>query len=501
MGEAVEGEDDIILQWGALRARDYQEEAIRFTLEHKRVLLQMPPGAGKSLCGKLVAMNLECGPKDALVVTHSTVLAKQWEKYGIRARTVQSLVSGKFPIKSRLVILDECHHYETPSVTPGAWIQIHDLIRSKYVIGLSATPGESVLRFERRFIVPWKRVVDDGHLSRWEVHRHSFKMNQEEIEKYQSFKPQIIKLLNMLENPAYESDWAVIEKKLKMLLTKRRAVAHESEDRPNRAVPLIEELKGEKTLVLCARQETADLLAECFETQAYHSENPNPRILESFKRSDEQLPPASKVARMRKAELQSIVQSLGYPDWEDKTVRQLRHRIEEHRKLPRSDILFAVNMVKEGFDVPEIDTVIIISGASSETSVVQSFGRGIRPMEDKVCKIHVLCAEGTSDGRMLENWEKVTEGASQNDDVFRHMWRRAEKWDLIDGELWMGFGMKLKTPCGYEEKIIEVMGKRNCRVRVYDGMILIKPRDMQPICLNYLSPIDTTPEKVDVYAR
>ena len=118
-------------------------------------------------------------------------------------------------------------------------------------------------------------------------------------------------------------------------------------------------------------------------------------------------------------------------------------------------------------------------------------------MEGKVCKIHVLCAEDTSDERMLENWENVTQGASQNDDVFKWMWRKAERWSMIDGALWLGRGMKLKTRCGYEERIKDIMGKENCSLRVYNGMILVKPRGEAAMCLNYLSPIDTEAEVIE----
>ena len=484
-------ENDIILSYGSLRARDYQEEAVRKTLECRNILIQAPPGAGKSLIAKLVCLNAGCDIKEALVITHSTVLAEQWKTYNIRARTVQTLV--RYPrVSAKVIILDECHHYETKSDAPGAWINIHDKIESQYKIGLSATPGESVLRFENRFVIPWKRVVEDGFLSRWKVHHHSFRMNDEEAMGYASFKPRIIRLLQMLDDPRYESDHEVLERKLLMTLTERRAISHESEDRPNRAVPIIEELCGEKTLVLCARQHTADLLADCFGTKAFHSNNPDKEILNAFRRGELNIPLKSVVSRMRKAELQEVVQKLG-GDWEG-TVRQLRERIEKYRGLPRHDMLFAVNMVKEGFDVPEIDTVIIVSGASSETSVVQSFGRGIRPMEGKVCNIHVLCARDTSDERMVENWENVTQGASTNDNVFKWMWKRAERWSLLDGVLWAGRGMRLATPCGLEDKIEELMGRKNCSVRAYDGQIMVQPRGASPICLNYLSPIDTTVE-------
>jgi superfamily II DNA or RNA helicase len=128
----------------------WQQTAIDKLRLSRSLLVQAPPGAGKSMIGVVISETID---SDVLVITHSTTIAKQWQNdYGIKAMVINSAVKCE-KISHTVVILDECHHYES-----AEWSKIYGKLDCKYIIGFSATPNQSKKRFADHLIVKWSDI-------------------------------------------------------------------------------------------------------------------------------------------------------------------------------------------------------------------------------------------------------------------------------------------------------------------------------------------------------
>lgn len=145
-----------------MKPREDQEQAIAFALDaladHRRALLQLPTGTGKTLCGLLIAKRWLGSQRKVYILTPSVQALAQTIKLGqllgIRVTADQgertasrfcSVVGSTYatawarhqriPRKNTLLILDECHHinYQAP-------VNVSMLEHFEQAVGLSATP-------------------------------------------------------------------------------------------------------------------------------------------------------------------------------------------------------------------------------------------------------------------------------------------------------------------------------------------------------------------------
>lgn len=64
-------------------------------------------------------------------------------------------------------------------------------------------------------------------------------------------------------------------------------------------------------------------------------------------------------------------------------------RLESLEQLERGEIevVFSVDMFNEGIDLPNVDTVMMLRPTESRILWLQQFGRGLRPVQDKILKV------------------------------------------------------------------------------------------------------------------
>lgn len=178
--------------------RDYQEEVVTETLKHlaagERVMLQLPTGAGKTVCFSFIADIFQQAGKSVLCLVHRLELLRQaadkleilthspvgiikgchsrHPNRRIQVASIQSLSSrlDQFP-HFDLLIVDEAHH----SVAKG-YLKVLSHYKKAALLGVSATPvrldgsGFDGI-FDRIVSGPSvKALMDAGHLSQYRIY-------------------------------------------------------------------------------------------------------------------------------------------------------------------------------------------------------------------------------------------------------------------------------------------------------------------------------------------
>jgi superfamily II DNA or RNA helicase len=177
-----------------LQLRDYQESLIqgiyeRWKLGDKRVMAQMPTGAGKSCLFAAIARDLAA--EGVLVIAHRQELIYQAQAhlqrwcdepvgvimagckpnplFGIQVASIQTLMRRSLP-KAGLVIIDESHH----SIS-RTYKEVINAYPNAYILGVTATPcradgtGFDDL-FESLVCGPTvKQLIKAGHLSKYRM--------------------------------------------------------------------------------------------------------------------------------------------------------------------------------------------------------------------------------------------------------------------------------------------------------------------------------------------
>jgi len=392
---------------------DWQEEAIDLLFNKRSLLVKAPPGSGKTMIGQMAIEDLGSGAT-VLVVVHSKDLMRQWIREGVDAVTIQSLMSQPDHYRVDLLILDEVHHFESP-----IWSAVYDMFDYDYILGLSATPGEAKRRFAEVYEVKWDAV----DLPEYEFVYHKFKLESPAKTEYDKLTKEIINVSNADDLDDAERDKIVLN-----LSMQRRRVVHNSENRHIHLVNTIPEILGDHTLIVCETIDQAERLGEELDIPTYHSRNKDVDTLDAF----------------RNQEIPAII---------------------------------SVKMLKEGFNCPAIDTVIVASSALTETHVVQVLGRGLRLYPDKEVTFHLFIAENTSDERLVGLAEGIMEGKEDTTESLEYKWKRGKQYS-IDHR-----GMVFQTladhreyfaPLGIEKEIMKLK-RGGGRFRIYDDEdVLVK---------------------------
>ena len=141
--------------------RDYQQAIIdkarRALTRHKRVLIQAPTGAGKTVLASFIMQSVAERGQRGFFICHRRELIDQtsgtFAKFGIPhsfiaagyshdptrlvryAASIRSEPLGKVT-RPDLCIWDEAHH-----LAAGGWARVHDCYSDAFHVGLSATPN------------------------------------------------------------------------------------------------------------------------------------------------------------------------------------------------------------------------------------------------------------------------------------------------------------------------------------------------------------------------
>ena len=415
----------------SMKPHDWQLEAVETLVKNKRTLVQAPPGAGKSFVGKLAMKRVDKNGKDTMLITPSKDLAKQWEEqWETEALTIQSII--KMPeektFKTKLLILDEAHRYESE-----VWSQVYDRVETEYMLGLSATPGDSYHRFDAVYTLPW----EDTPLPRFTFIYHRFDMDNFDWKKYDEYTKSLRNLMKR-GRPSDPQKLKKLELKRRTVAMMRRRVCHNSRNRLYTAIEVISSTEGSRNLIVSQTIQQAELIAQALKCPAYHSKG---RKKEQEKALDDFL-------------------------------------------SGRLTTISSVNMLKEGFNCPEIDRLYVVSSALTEKHYVQLIGRALRVFGNKNVEIHVLIAKSTSDTNLIGLGESIT-GISDAKKIDEWKYNRGGKWSVDTKG-----GIFRKDKDGhraYYDVRPEDLGRRLLKVKrtggmfkVHDGEVLVKPGRGKP---------------------
>ena len=169
MSELECGFDDKAVQMtgAGVALRDYQQvavnRAVRSIRRGERPIVVAPTGAGKSVIGLAIALNI--GAARTIVVSHSATINDQWRGFGCVAVHPSRLAALETTAHD-LVIIDEAHHYAANTYA----LAVADL--DCRVVGLTATPvrlsdRQTLARLFTRLIqtVSVTDLITAGHLA------------------------------------------------------------------------------------------------------------------------------------------------------------------------------------------------------------------------------------------------------------------------------------------------------------------------------------------------
>lgn len=333
---------------------EVQQAAIKGWKSHDLGILCAPPGAGKTVMGCAVIAQRKVS---TLILVHRQHLMDQWKKQitkflGIPAKEIGTMSGSKKKLTGRVdigslmslsniedlselaekysqIIIDECHH-----VPAASFEAILKQLPARYILGLTATPYrkdglEKILFYQCGPIRHEIKSVDGGVLTKSvTIHETGFRTP---IEAGQ--KPPYHVLIHYLINDPFRN----------------RRIA----DLAVRAV-------GEKAfpLLISDRKDHLDVL------QAMIKEKATATIPVEIVRLDGDL-----TAKQRRLAIEQIV-----------TLRK------ESKPL----LLMATgSLIGEGFDLPELDTLIISTPLSFEGRMVQYAGR-IHRLADGKTKVQII---------------------------------------------------------------------------------------------------------------
>jgi DNA repair protein RadD len=175
-----------------MQLRDYQEESINRTRQslarNKRVILQLPTGAGKTvIAGSMIRSAVEKGKTVAFIcdrlnlidqtsasfhsqdIDHGVIQGDHWmTNYSkqVQVCSIQTLARRKFRHHADLVIIDEAHGmYKAILKMLATW--------NSHFVGLTATPYAKGMGLHWDDLIvgaTTKQLIDKGYLSDFEVY-------------------------------------------------------------------------------------------------------------------------------------------------------------------------------------------------------------------------------------------------------------------------------------------------------------------------------------------
>jgi superfamily II DNA or RNA helicase len=322
-----------------MELRNYQEELIQkifasWASGHRRVLAQLPTGAGKTVLFASISRNFLERGEGVLVIAHRQELIFQaGEKlkqvsglpvgyikaglpvqpdYDVQVASVQSLARRKRYPEAALVIVDEAHHSCAKS-----YVDILAAYPEAYILGVTATP----IRTDGQ---GFKFLYDDlvvGASPKWLMHNGY-------LSKFRIFQAQIIKTKG-IKKTAGEFNQAQLEDAAMKVM--------------GDVVPAWKKnALGKRTIIFAVGVEHSRSIAAEFAKEGIAAEHLDGTT----------------------------------PDHERKTAI-------ERFKSGETTVLSNCGLFTEGFDVPAIEAVQICRPTCSMILHLQMLGRALRPTEGK----------------------------------------------------------------------------------------------------------------------
>lgn len=321
-----------------IQLRDYQIKAVdelrSVILEHKRPILCLPTGAGKtSIAGHMIQSGANNGKKIHFLAHRTELIFQCYQRlrqfgvyagiikgsfkyngHSVNVASVQTLVKRHLP-PADIIFIDECHH-----ATAGSYKKIIEAYPDAFIIGLTATPwrmdGRPLGDIFNKIIKPidMMDLIEQGYLV---PPRYFASSEHVDLDGVKTSKGD------------YDN---------KELFTRF--------DKPKLYAGVVENYKtfseGKKAIV--------------FNLNVEHSKNTTEEFIKA-----------------------------GYASAHlDATTGEIeRAAIIEKFRSGEIQILNNVNILTEGFDLPDIEVVVINRATKSLSLYMQMVGRGLRPWGNK----------------------------------------------------------------------------------------------------------------------
>ncbi|MDQ7789984.1 MAG: DEAD/DEAH box helicase [Candidatus Desulforudaceae bacterium] len=357
-----------------IQLRDYQDPAVEAALRATGGVLVAPAGSGKTQMGLEIIARLR---QPALWLTHTLDLAEQAinraaENLSLTQTEIGMVGAGRHRIGNRLtigiiqtlinmdlselagrfgtVIVDEVHHGSAPT-----WQAVINQLPARYRFGLTATPKRadgleiittrvlgpvcsevprSAVKDASGIITPRLRTINTG------IESQVWRRHEERMADYQKRAAELKLQGKAVPKTPLMPFGAILDELL-------------SSEKRNKLIveTLLTECPGHYSLVLSKRVE------HCLEL-AY-------------------LLNKTELDRGIRPRLRTSVIHGGL-------AKKVRANILELAQAGKCDILFAVEIAKEGLDIPRLDRLFLVGGGRDENATEQQVGRIQRPWPGKV---------------------------------------------------------------------------------------------------------------------
>lgn len=342
-----------------IKLRPYQVPAVDAVLKGTQGVLKAPAGSGKTEMGLEIVARVE---QPALWLTHTKDLAEQVTaraeaRLGIPRQEIGMLGAGQERIGDRLtvgiiqklirmdlapligrfglILLDECHH--SPAAT---WSEIINQFPARYRYGVTAT-----LKREDSLEIITHRVIGPT----------LYQVPREAVEASGGV---IIPALRVIRTGIESEVWGKHQERDKAWKELRKQYKERGIREPQKPLAPY-----------------ADILREIIESQQR-----NDLILDVLKKEcpghcslvlSKRVQHCGYLANM----LTKIAPPLKIATIHGKMSKKQREEIIEKMKNGELDVLFAVNIAKEGLDIPRLDRLFLVCSGRNEAEVEQMVGR------------------------------------------------------------------------------------------------------------------------------
>jgi len=374
--------------------RDYQLEALMAWFRNDRKgIIELPTGTGKTYIGMKVLEYYYNKGRNVMVVVPTEILLRQWREkilkytivkphevgllYGreksfkrVTISIVNTCVKYLDRVKScfDLFILDEVHHYFAP-----VWSKlISEIYDNKDILGLSAT----VERSDRRHLNSPLKVIyrksyvymqSRGYVAPIKVYIRRVPLTSEEMLEYSELENAIRNVNNKLESAKHfgsEKEVRALEKKLMILVNKRKQLCSEAVNKLPVVLDIIKENEGSKIIVFTESIRTVVQLKEYLERHG-----------------------------VRCGVVHNKVKN--------------RKMVLEMWRRGVFNVLLTVRVLDEGIDVPDCNVAIIVSNSLAKRQLIQRIGRTVRPRPGKTAKIYIVSASATFEERIARMIRRI----------------------------------------------------------------------------------------------
>lgn len=385
------------------------------------------PGAGKSYAALQALSNFDDHSK-TLILVPTVPLKEQWEEQtDIQVLNVQS---PDLPDSVDILVVDECHRFVTEKR-----IALLRALKPKMVLGLTATPSKKV---HEEFGPAITDVgFDEANVADFKVHFSAVDMTAREQVHYKKLTNMISDIMKDDGLPIYE-----LEEKVKWLIMERRQLVYKMKNRLPAAVIMVNKWldDGRKVLVVARTIEEGRVLAKAVRrgSLVYNSKDNDLAILNKFKEME-------------------------------------------------YGVLISCQNLSEGFDCPDIDTLLMMSISITHASHIQTLGRAIRkcPDKDKV-EVHVLVGRSTSDERVLafaQEYDSVIDPrltVPLPKNAIKEQYYKGKRYSLdSDGRVfikvkWNRVYMKQTDDARELAKMVRVRKRLGGKFSIYNGKVIVR---------------------------